>query len=122
MVKMRLLVFVALAVPALAQTTIKEALVKHWQVSKDFTLAVAKLMPAEKYGFKPVPEEMSFSQVVIQVAGANMNACANAGGTSARPSPKRSWTRRTEKEKSTRIRLCSSWETLSISATKWLRI
>ena len=37
-------------------------------------------MPADSYGFKPAPEELSFSQIVIQVAGANLNACANAGG------------------------------------------
>lgn len=81
MSKMRLSVLAVLAIPALAQSTIKEALVKHWNISKDFTLAVAQLMPAESYGFKPVPEELSFSQVLIQVAGANMNACANASGT-----------------------------------------
>jgi len=73
--------FLAFAIPALAQTSVKDALAKHWKVSTDFTLAVAKAMPAEDYSFKPVPEEMSFSQVLIQVAGANLNACANASGT-----------------------------------------
>jgi len=76
----RLLLIAALALPALAQTTIKDALVKHWKTTGDFTLAVAKAMPAESYGYKPVPEEMSFSQVLVQVAGANMNACSNASG------------------------------------------
>jgi len=76
----RLLMIAALALPALAQTTIKDALVKHWKTTGDFTLAVAKAMPAESYGYKPVPEEMSFSQVLVQVAGANMNACSNASG------------------------------------------
>jgi hypothetical protein len=78
---LKVVTFVALVVPALAQTTIKDALVKHWKTSADFTIAVAKLMPAEDYGFKPVPEELSFGQVVLQVAGANLNACANASGT-----------------------------------------
>jgi uncharacterized damage-inducible protein DinB len=76
----RLLLIAAIALPALAQTTIKDALVKHWKTTGDFTLAVAKAMPAESYGYKPVPEEMSFSQVLVQVAGANMNACSNASG------------------------------------------
>jgi hypothetical protein len=62
--------------------------VKHWNTSKDFTIAVAKLMPADNYGFKPVPEELSFSQVLIQVPGANLNACANAGGTKRPEIPK----------------------------------
>jgi len=78
--KMTLIALVALAGPAMAQSTVKDALAKHWKTSQDFTIAVAKLMPAESYGFKPVPEELSFGQVLIQVAGANLNACANASG------------------------------------------
>jgi hypothetical protein len=78
---MKLLTLFVLAVPALAQSTVKDALVKHWNTSKEFTIAVAKLMPAESYGFKPVPAELSFSEVLLQVAGANLNACANASGT-----------------------------------------
>jgi len=70
-----------LALPAFAQTdAIKDALVKHWKVTGDFTVAVAKLMPAADYGFKPVPVELSFSQLMIQIAGANIGACANASG------------------------------------------
>ena len=81
--KLAVLFFAAL--PAMAQSTVKDALVKHWKTSEDFTLAVARLMPADSYGFKPVPEELSFSQVLIQVAGANLNACANASGTKRPP-------------------------------------
>lgn len=81
MLKTKFLIMLVLVVPAFAQSTTKDALVKHWKVSSDFTIAVAKLMPAEDYGFKPVPEEMSFGQVLAQVAGANLNACANASGT-----------------------------------------
>ena len=77
----RIAVFVLFAIPALAQTTVKDALVKHWKTSSEFTLAVAKLMPADSFAYKPVPEELSFSQVLIQVAGANMGACAAASGT-----------------------------------------
>lgn len=81
MVKMRLLAFLTVAIPMMAQSTIKESLAKHWKITGDFTIAVAKLMPAEDYAYKPVPEELSFSQVLIQVAGANLNACGNASGT-----------------------------------------
>ena len=70
-----------LTVPALAQSTIKDALVKHWKTSGDFTIAVAKLMPADSYGFKPVPDELTFGQVLIQVGRANLGACALASGT-----------------------------------------
>jgi hypothetical protein len=78
--KTKLLAAFALSIPAFAQTSIKDALVKHWKVTTDFTLAVARLMPAESYGFRPVPEELSFGQLMIQIAGANLNACANASG------------------------------------------
>lgn len=77
----KLLTVLAVTVPVFAQATVKDSLAKHWKVTTDFTLAVAKMMPAEDYGFKPVPEEMSFSQVLIQVAGANLSACSIASGT-----------------------------------------
>ena len=70
-----------LTIPALAQSTIKDALVKHWKTSGDFTIAVAKLMPADSYGFKPVPDELTFGQVLIQVGRANLGACALASGS-----------------------------------------
>jgi hypothetical protein len=76
----KLLMAMALALPALAQTTIKDALVKHWKVTGDFTIAVARLMPADSYGFRPVPEELSFGQLMVQIGGANLNACALASG------------------------------------------
>jgi hypothetical protein len=78
--KLNLLTLLALSLPALAQTTIKDALAKHWKVTADFTIAVAEKMPADGYSFKPVPEELSFGQLIVQVAGANMSACANASG------------------------------------------
>src|SRR5437763_11123304 len=78
--KKTVLTMLILSLPALAQTTIKDSLVKHWKVTEDFTLAVAKMMPADSYGFRPVPEELSFGQLMIQIGGANLNACANASG------------------------------------------
>jgi len=75
-----LLLMMALALPALAQTTVKDSLVKHWKVTSDFTIAVADKMPADGYSFKPVPEELSFGQLIVQIAGANMSACSYASG------------------------------------------
>ena len=40
---------------AFAQDAIKDALIKHWKMTGDFTIAVAKMMPAADYGFRPVP-------------------------------------------------------------------
>jgi DinB family len=77
----KLMVTMVLALPVFAQTvTVKDALVKHWKVTADFTMAVADKMPADSYGFRPVPEELSFGQLIIQIAGANLNACALASG------------------------------------------
>jgi len=75
-----LLTTLALATSAFSQTTLKDSLVKHWKVTGDFTIAVAKLMPADQYAFRPAPEELSFGQLMIQIAGANMSACSNASG------------------------------------------
>jgi uncharacterized damage-inducible protein DinB len=76
----KLLTIFALALPAFAQTTVKDALVKHWKTSAEFTIAVANTMPDESYNFRPSPEEMSFGQLMAHIAGANLGACANASG------------------------------------------
>lgn len=78
---------VALAVPVFAQTTLKDSLEKHWKVTGEFTLAVADAMPADGYSFKPVPAELSFGQLMLQVAGANLNACSLASGMTRPPTP-----------------------------------
>src|SRR5262245_62047825 len=75
-----LVTLIAAALPALSQTTIKEALVKHWKTTGEFTLAVAKAMPAENYGFKPVPEEMSFGQLMSHIGAADIGTCAVVSG------------------------------------------
>jgi hypothetical protein len=83
---MKLLIPVlALVAPAFSETlTVKDALVKHWKVTSDFTMAVAKAMPAESWAFRPNPEEMSFGELIVHIGGANLNACANAANV-ARP-------------------------------------
>ncbi|MGA2737483.1 MAG: DinB family protein [Bryobacteraceae bacterium] len=90
---------ITLALPALGQTTVKDALVKHWKTSGDLTLAVARAMPADSYDFRPVPQEMSFGELMAHIGGVNLNACANASGM-ARPDlpPKiAAWAKDTEK-------------------------
>ena len=78
---------IALALPALAQTTIPKSLADHWKKSGEFTIAVAKAMPAESYNFRPSPEEMSFGHVIAHIAAANAGACAVAGGTQRPAAP-----------------------------------
>jgi uncharacterized damage-inducible protein DinB len=66
----------------------KALFAKHWQISRDFTLAVAELMPAESYDFKPNPQEMSFGEMMMNLAKSNSDAFAWVAGTKelARPS------------------------------------
>jgi len=78
--RINVLFLLAVAIPAVAQTSVKDALAKHWKVSGEFTVAVANVMPADGYTFKPNPEEMSFGQLMGHIAGVNINACANASG------------------------------------------
>lgn len=53
------------------------------QHAKEYTLKVASLMPAEKYGFKPTPEEMSFGEQLLHLSSnmGRLSASYLGGGT-----------------------------------------
>ena len=72
-------VIVALLAVA-AENDSKAIFAKHWQIAKEFTLAVAEAMPAEGYDSKPNPEELSFGQLMIHIAAQNSDSCASATG------------------------------------------
>jgi uncharacterized damage-inducible protein DinB len=93
------LTMLAVAIPACAQTTEKDILLKHWKTSGEFTVAVANAMPADGYGFRPVPAEMSFGEVMVHIALADRGACANAGGMQAPALPDKiaGWSKDMEK-------------------------
>jgi uncharacterized damage-inducible protein DinB len=88
--RMRSLMFLGAALVTLpavaAESDFKAMFVKHWQMAKEFTLAVAEAMPAESYNFKPNPEELSFGQLMIHIASQNSDSCASATGTKPPPS------------------------------------
>jgi len=46
-------------------------------------VAAAEIMPAEKYGFKPTPAQMTFGDVVLHLAEGNDYFCGIIGGTKA---------------------------------------
>jgi uncharacterized damage-inducible protein DinB len=56
------------ALPALAQTDTKAAVLKHLKTSRDFTLQVADQMPEADYGFKLTPPQMSFAEQLTHLA------------------------------------------------------
>jgi uncharacterized damage-inducible protein DinB len=67
---------------ALAQSSHSPAdvLVKHWQTSKEFTLAVIDKMPDDQFSFKAAAPEMSFGEMASHIADANMSYCSGAVG------------------------------------------
>jgi uncharacterized damage-inducible protein DinB len=93
------LTLLAVAIPACAQTTEKDILLKHWKTSGEFTVAVANAMPADDYGFRPVPVEMSFGELMAHIAALDRNACATASGLQAPTLPDAiaAWTKDTVK-------------------------
>ncbi len=54
-----------------AEDSTVQLLRKHVQTSRDFTIEVAKQMPADQYGFKLTPEQMSFGEQMVHIANAN---------------------------------------------------
>jgi uncharacterized damage-inducible protein DinB len=76
-----LLVGAALVAPILAEDApIPTVIVDHWKTSKKYVIALAEQMPAEDYGFKPNPEEMSFGQQMAHIAGSNTYFFATLSG------------------------------------------
>jgi len=73
-----LLVSVSFAGLACAQDShpLVDAMIKHYQASKELTLAVADAMPADSYTFKATDAEMSFGEQMNHIAAANANYCA----------------------------------------------
>jgi uncharacterized damage-inducible protein DinB len=73
-----LVVSVSFAGLACAQDShpLVDAMIKHYQASKELTLAVADAMPADQYSFKATDPEMSFGEQMNHIAAANANYCA----------------------------------------------
>jgi len=68
-------------------TPVSDALRSIAQRQEKNLVAAAEEMPADKYGFKPTPAQMSFGNVIEHLAGGNDYLCSKIGGVDA---PKRS--------------------------------
>lgn len=75
------LLITSLAVAQETGKTLVNELVKHWQNSKDLSLAVAQAMPEDEYSFKATPAEMTFGGQLNHIAAANLSYCSAALGT-----------------------------------------
>jgi uncharacterized damage-inducible protein DinB len=49
---------------------------KHLDPLAKLSIAVAQAMPAEKYGFRPHPESMTFGELMSHIAATNYQFCA----------------------------------------------
>ena len=63
-----------------AQTSLKDELIKHYKTSAEFTIAVANAMPAENYGFRPNPNEMSYGELMAHIGAYVFLGCQAASG------------------------------------------
>jgi hypothetical protein len=53
--------------------------------SRNNILGAITAMPADKFNFKPTPDQMSFAHLVVHIIGSNNNGCAKAADI---PAPK----------------------------------
>ena len=75
-----LIVTIALAEAAFAQTAVSGAIRSQWDGAKRNLVASAEQMPEKDYAFKPVDTVRSFGAILAHVAGANYVFCAAALG------------------------------------------
>lgn len=76
----------ASAVSAQSAAPVADALRSAEQHAGKNLVAAAEEMPADKYGFKPTPAQMSFGQVIGHLIEGNDFFCSKLGGV---PAPKR---------------------------------
>jgi hypothetical protein len=60
-----------------------DALRKNEERAAKNLTAAAEEFPADKYGYKPTPAQMTFGEVVVHLAGGNDFLCGTIGGVKA---------------------------------------
>jgi uncharacterized damage-inducible protein DinB len=71
------------APPAASTSPVADALRANARRSATNLIASAETMPAERYGFRPTPAQMSFGQVVVHLAEGNDQLCSLISGAAA---------------------------------------
>lgn len=56
---------------------------QHFPALSQLSIAVAKAMPADKYGFRPHPESMTFGELISHIASTNYQFCAGLKNSNA---------------------------------------
>src|SRR5215475_4416508 len=67
--------FVA-ACPPIMQASAAQEYAKHFAALSQLSVAVAKAMPPDQYGFRPHPESMDFGQLMSHIGTTNYQFCA----------------------------------------------
>jgi uncharacterized damage-inducible protein DinB len=74
---------VALVCQSAAGHVVSDAYRTEFELNADRIIAAAEDMPADRYGFRPTPAQMSFAEVVIHVLEGNDDIGAVVGDTAA---------------------------------------
>ena len=75
----------ALAVAQQAKSPVSDALRQMLPGREKNTVAAFEAMPADKFGYKPTPEQMTFGHLATHIVSSNYFFCANVGDV---PQPK----------------------------------
>ncbi|HEY7288744.1 MAG TPA: DinB family protein [Vicinamibacterales bacterium] len=80
--------FLSLSASGQAQTdkvSLQAELLKDWAGLGETMHKIAAEMPADKYGFKPTPEQQTFGERTVHVATTNVYFLSLLGGTATKP-------------------------------------
>ena len=75
-----LFITAVVASPLAAQNPVSTAIQRTAREHNKNLLAAAQAMPADKYGFKPTPAQMSFGELIAHIADDNGITCGAIGG------------------------------------------
>ena len=76
------------APPPASTTPVSDALRQGLARHSKNMLAAAEAMPAEKYSFRPTPEQMTFAHLALHIAESNNLFCSKISGVAAPESAK----------------------------------
>jgi uncharacterized damage-inducible protein DinB len=84
---------------------VSQAIKEGWNSAKQNIAGSAKVMPEDKYNFKPVASVRTFGEIIAHIAGANYIFCAAARGEKS-PHAEDAF----EKSAKTRAAIVQAWE------------
>lgn len=67
--------------PATAKNPVTDTIRQALERSAKNTIAAADEMPADKYSYKPTPEQITFGHLIVHIINANNQICSKYGGS-----------------------------------------